>query len=98
MINIDRVDISREEVRTALDMAYGSYVEQEGKKSDEWQDKNIGKLGDHIRHETEEVMNNIRRSEFGFMIHNAMDIIELGAILLVKAQKMLSKKIQARGK
>ena len=87
--NLERVDHSRELVRRALDMAYGSYVEQEGKKADIWRDQTIGQLGDHIRHEVEEVMLNIRRGELGYLVHNAMDVIELGAILLAKANEAL---------
>lgn len=81
-----RTDISRDRIRQALDMAYGSYIEQEGKKNDQWVDENIGQLGNHIRHEADEIMNNIRRGEIGYLLHNAMDIIELGAIILAKAQ------------
>ena len=85
----NRVDDSRDRVKTALDMAYGSYVEQEGKKGDQWRDQTIGALGDHIRHEVDEIMSNIRRGEIGFLIHNSMDIIELGAILLAHANLYL---------
>lgn len=65
---LGRVDTSRELVRRALDMAYGSYVEQEGKKADQWFDQSIGQLGDHIRHEVEEIISNIRRGEIGFLL------------------------------
>ena len=84
-----RVDESRQRIKQALDMAYGSYVEQEGGKSDIWRDQSIGQLGDHIRHEVEEIMSNIRRGEIGYLVHNAMDVIELGAILLAKANATL---------
>ncbi len=70
-------------------MAYGSYVEQEGKKGDQWREQTIGQLGDHIRHEIDEVMSNIRRGEIGFLVHNAMDVIELAAILLAHANLYL---------
>lgn len=86
-----RVDDSREKIRKALDMAYGSYVEQEGKKADQWRDESIGQLGDHIRHEVDEIMGNIRRGELGYLAHNAMDVIELGAILLAKTNEALEK-------
>ena len=88
----NRVDDSRNKVRTALDMAYGSYVEQEGKKGDQWRDQTIGSLSDHIRHEVDEIMSNIRRGEIGFLVHNAMDVIELGAILLAQANLYLEEK------
>lgn len=87
-----RVDESRRLIRQALDMAYGSYVEQEGKKSDQWRDATIGQHGDHIKHEIEEVMANLRRGEIGYLVHNAMDIIELGAILLASANIYLKEK------
>ena len=82
-----RVDSSRQQILASLWMAYGSYVEQEGKKADQWRDQTIGQLGDHLRHEVEEVMSNIRRGEIGYLLHNAMDVIELGAILLAKARE-----------
>lgn len=85
---VTRVDESRRLVLAALMMAYGSYVEQEGKKSDQWRDQSIGLLADHLRHEIEEVMSNLRRGELGFLLHNAMDVIELGAILLAQARLM----------
>lgn len=84
-----RIDESRKRIWDALVMAYGSYVEQEGKKADQWVDQSIGQLGNHIRHEVEEVMANIHRGEIGFLVHNAMDVIELGAILLAKANEIL---------
>jgi len=84
-----RIDESREMIRQALDMAYGSYIEQEGKKTDQWRDQTIGQLGDHIRHEIEEIMGNIRRGEIGFLLHNTMDVIELGAMLMAHANEYL---------
>lgn len=95
---ITRTDISRDRIRQALDMAYGSYIEQEGKKDDQWADENIGQLGNHIRHEADEIMNNIRRGEIGYLLHNAMDIIELGAIILAKAQIILEEKTKQNSK
>ncbi len=86
-----RVDESRALIKTALDMSFGSYTEQEGKKGDQWRDQTIGQLGDHIRHEVDEIMANIRRGEIGYLVHNAMDVIELGAILLAHANLYLEK-------
>ena len=87
-----RVDESRKLVEHALQMAFGSYVEQEGKKADIWRDQSIGQLVDHIDHEIDEVKANLRRSEIGYLLHNAMDVIELGAILLAKARLHLEAK------
>jgi hypothetical protein len=84
-----RIDESRLLIRQALDMAYGSYVEQEGKKNDQWRDQTLGQHYDHIRHEIDEVRGNLGRGELGFLIHNAMDLIELGAIILAKANLQL---------
>lgn len=87
---LNRVDQSRQMILNALMMAYGSYIEQEGKKGDQWRDQSLGQLGDHIRHEiNDEVMQNLKRNEIGFLMHNAMDVIELGAMLLAKAQEYL---------
>ena len=91
MFKMTRVDESREMIKEALDMSFGSYVEQEGKKEDQWRDQSFGQLGDHIRHEVEEIMGNIRRGEIGYLQHNAMDIVELGAILLAKAREYTEK-------
>jgi len=88
-----RLDESRELVRRAMDVAYGSYMEQEGKKYDSWRDLSIGQLADHLRHEVnEEIMGNVRRGEIGFLMHNAMDAVELAAMLMAKAQLMLGEK------
>lgn len=88
-----RLDESRQMIKTALDMAYASYIEQEGKKADQWRDQSIGQLGDHIRHEiNDEVMKNIRTGDIGFLLHNAMDVIELGAMLLAKANQLIENK------
>ena len=88
-----RIDKSRELIRQALDMAYGSYIEQEGKKGDIWRDQSIGQLGDHIRHEiNDEIMKNLRTGDFGYLIHNVMDIIELAAMMLAKANELIKKK------
>jgi len=89
MFKTTRVDESRKMIRNALDMSYGSYVEQEGKKGDQWRDQSIGELGGHLKHEVDEVMENIKRGEIGFLIHNAMDICELGAIIIAKAQEYI---------
>jgi hypothetical protein len=91
---INRLDDSREKIRQALVCAYGSYIEQEGKKTDQWRDQNLGQIGDHIRHEIEECMGNIRRGEIGFLLHNAMDVMELGAMLFARAQELISQRIE----
>ena len=80
-----RVDESRRLVREALAMALASYIEQEGKKGDQWRALSIGQHYAHLRHEIDEVRGNVRRGEIGFLLHNAMDVISLGAILLAKA-------------
>jgi hypothetical protein len=93
----NRLDESRQQIYKALMMSYGSYVEQEGKKGDQWRDQSLGQLGDHIRHEiNDEVMQNIRTGDIGFLIHNAMDVIELGAMLLAKANEMKENQSNAK--
>ena len=92
-MKVTRIDKSREMIRKALDAAYGSYIEQEGKKNDQWRDQNIGPLGDHLKHEIEEVMTNLRTGDFGYLLHNTMDAMELAAMLYAKAQENLSKKL-----
>ena len=94
MFKTTRIDESREMVRKAFDMSYGSYVEQEGKKGDQWRDQILGQLAGHLQHEVEEVMGNIRRGEIGFLIHNGMDITELGAIIVAKANEYIANKVK----
>ena len=91
MFKTTRIDESREMIRKAMDMSYGSYVEQEGKKADQWRDQTIGQLVGHLEHEVEEVKGNLRRGEIGFLIHNGMDVCELGAIIVAKANEHLLK-------
>lgn len=87
-----RIDDSRAMVRAAFAMSYGSYIEQEGKKGDQWRDQTLGQLVGHLEHELEEVKGNLRRGEIGYLLHNAMDVCELGAIILAWANDHLAKK------
>ena len=87
-----RIDDSRERIRQALEAAWGSYIEQEGKKNDQWRDVNLGQLGAHIVHEIDECMGNIRQGQLGFLLHNAMDVMELGAMLFARAEEILEER------
>ena len=91
-----RVDKSRQMVWDAMQMCYGSYVEQEGKKADQWRDQSLVQLSAHIAHEIEEVKANLRRGEIGYLLHNAMDVCELGAILLAAARLYIEEHPQER--
>ncbi len=67
--------------REAMLVAYGGYVEQEGKKSDQWRDETLETLYRHLDHEIDEV----RRSKSKTVrLHNAMDACSLFAMLAVR--------------
>jgi len=89
MFKTTRIDESRGMIQQALDMAYGSYIEQEGKKGDIWREQSLGEIYNHLKHEIQEVQGNLKQGEIGYLCHNAMDVIELGAILLAQAQEKL---------
>ena len=77
-----RLSESRAIIREAMAMSYGSYVEQEAKKFDQWRDQSWWQLVQHAKHEIDE----LQRSG-GFktkQLHNALDLCSLGAILASK--------------
>jgi len=76
-----RMTISRELIRKVLDMAYGCYIEQESTKTDSWRDMAVFTLADHALHETDEIK---RSNSPTLIIHNGMDLINLGAIIAAK--------------
>jgi len=81
----ERLDESREILMRAFVFALGSYVEQEAKKGDNWREREIGELYNHLAHEVEEIRRNLRRSEVTYLVHNAADAVMLSCMLLVKA-------------
>ncbi len=85
---LDRVDESRQQVWLAFMQAFGSYVEQEGKKADQWRDQTVYELVRHIDHEVDEIAGNVRRGEPGFGIHNCYDVMSLAAILHAKLSEL----------
>lgn len=83
MIPKDRRDESRELLVKAWYMAFGSYTEQEAKKTDSWRDQSLGQLFEHLAHEIEEIRHNIKRKDPNtFLVHNCMDACSLATILL----------------
>lgn len=70
----------------AMMVAFGSYVEQEGKKGDQWRDESYTDLYKHLDHEIEE----LKRSEGRTVrLHNAIDACCLSAMLAVKIEERL---------
>jgi len=65
--------------------ALGSYVEQEAKKGDNWRERNLGELYNHLAHEVEEIRRNLRRSEAAYLVHNTANAVMLSCMLLAKA-------------
>lgn len=72
---------SRNLVREAMSMAFGCYVEQEATKGDSWRDQDPWQLISHASHEVEE----LRRSDSPtLLVHNGMDLCNLGAMMVAK--------------
>ncbi len=79
----DRRDESREILCKAFFMALGSYTEQEAKKFDQWRDKPIWDLFNHLAHEIEEIHKNLKQKmDNTYLVHNAMDVCSLATIFL----------------
>jgi len=72
---------SRRRLRQALDMAFGSYVEQEATKFDNWREETFGAVFDHLKHEVLEIRRSKTRTT---QLHNAIDACMLSAILVAK--------------
>jgi hypothetical protein len=81
---MDRLIESRVKLQNAWMMAFGSYVEQEAKKLDQWRDQSIGQLYSHLQHELEEIKRNLKRRDKAFLLHNCMDAVMLATIMLAK--------------
>jgi len=76
-----RMTDSRQKILSVLMMAFGSYVEQEAKKKDEWRDKSWGECYAHLKHEIVEIGRSKTKTE---QIHNCLDAINLAAIMAAK--------------
>jgi len=72
---------SRQQLLNAMLLSLGSYIEQEGKKKDQWRDKSYGEVYAHLKHEIAEIE---RSKERTVQLHNAMDACALAAILVCK--------------
>lgn len=80
-----RMTESRQEILNAMLLSLGAYIEQEGKKKDEWRDKSYGELYAHLKHEIAEIQ---RSKEKTVQLHNAMDACALSAIMVAKLLKI----------
>ena len=72
---------SRRRVREALNIAFGSYIEQEATKGDNWRRQDFGKLYAHLKHELWEISRSKSKTT---QIHNCIDACGLSAILIAK--------------
>jgi hypothetical protein len=70
-------------LKEALAYAFGSYIEQEPKKQDQWRDQTWGQLYAHLKNEIAEIG---RSKGPTVQLHNAIDAVMLAAMLVVKAQ------------
>jgi len=74
-----RMAQSRAMIREALDLAFGSYIEQEATKDDEWRDKTWWQAVKHLSHEIKEIE---RSKSNTIKLHNLLDAIMLSAHLV----------------
>jgi hypothetical protein len=81
----ERMTESRKRLRDAYNVAFGSYVEQEAKKIDQWRDQTIWQITRHLRHEVGEIERSKSRT---VQYHNAMDALMLSNILLAKLMEL----------
>ena len=72
---------SRQKLLNAMLLSLGAYIEQEGKKMDQWRDKSYGECYAHLKHEIAEIE---RSKEKTVQLHNAMDACALSAIMVCK--------------
>jgi hypothetical protein len=72
---------SRQRVQAALNMALGQYIDQEPQKGCEWRNRKIQDIIEHIEREVAEIK---RRTESERMLHDALDLTCLGAILAAR--------------
>jgi len=77
----NRMTESRQQLLNAMLLSLGAYIEQEGKKMDEWRDKTYGEIYAHLKHELIEIQ---RSKDKTVQLHNAMDACVLSAILVCK--------------
>ena len=78
-----RLSESRQMIRKAIEMSYGCYVEQEATKADSWRDQTFWQLASHLGHEAEEIKRSVGSKTK--LIHNGMDCVALGLMILAKA-------------
>jgi len=78
---LDLMTDSRQRVQAALNMALGQYVDQEPQKQDVWRTRSILEIIDHIEREVAEIK---RRTKSERMLHDALDLTCLGAILAAR--------------
>jgi len=68
--------------------ALGVYVENEGKKLDEWRTAAFDKLRKHLEHEVfVEVQRDVKSSRRELLVHNAADAVCLAAMMVVRSNK-----------
>jgi len=72
---------SRQRVQAALNMALGQYIDQEPQKGCEWRTRSVPEIVNHIEREVAEIK---RRTHPERMLHDALDLTCLGAILAAK--------------
>ncbi len=76
-----RMAESRVMLMRAMDIAMGSYIEQESSKFDNWRDKTFWQNTQHLSHEVKEIS---RSKTTVAKLHNAIDALSLSAILVAQ--------------
>jgi hypothetical protein len=76
-----RMTESRKMLWDAFMVSYGSYTEQEAKKTDSWRDQTVYDLIRHMDHEMQEIK---RSTGTTMTLHNAMDMCSLAGLLIAR--------------
>ncbi|WP_277543279.1 hypothetical protein [Haloarcula laminariae] len=78
-----------EEIDTthSIYFALGSYMEQEGKKRDQWTEETYTEIYQHTSHEIGEIRRNINSNDLDFLLHNSVDMVLLSAILTASLKR-----------
>lgn len=76
-----RMTESRRLLQKSFYIAFGSYIEQEAKKLDQWRDQTFWQLLQHLKHEVGEIERSKSRT---VQYHNAIDAVMLADMILSK--------------
>ena len=90
------MDESSQKLIKSFYFALGCYSEQESKKFDGWRDENLINLFLHLKHELDEIRNNLNKGEVQFLVHNCADAVGLSCMLLARALELQNKEVNEK--